>query len=215
MECHLFRLLVQRYYDGELDPAERAEYENHRRRCEACRALDGRFATIVAALDGAPRFEPSADFNSRVLSRIDIASYRVTNARRAARAVARGWNAMPIPLRNAVSVAAVCVVFIAVYQPLLDYMIMKIRQGAEALWSAALFARELGGKIEMIWNGISTVRNYEIVGATLLRTIHRFVSGLNPFELALGAASVLVVAIALRRLLGVAQRKGESNVCIL
>jgi hypothetical protein len=215
MECHLFRLLIQRYYDGELNPAERAEYENHRRGCEACRALDGRFAIIVAALDDSPCFEPSGDFNRRVLSRVDMAAYRVSPARRALRAIGRGWNAMPAPLRNVASIAAVCAVLIAVYQPLLDYMIVTIRQGAEALWSGMLFARELGGRIEMIWSGMSTVRNYEVVGQTLLRAFHRLASGLNPVQLASAIASLLLVAFVLYRLLGAARRKGETNVCIL
>jgi tetratricopeptide (TPR) repeat protein len=44
MDCHLFALLIERYYDGELDLAERSEYEHHRRLCASCRALDERYA---------------------------------------------------------------------------------------------------------------------------------------------------------------------------
>jgi len=215
MECHLFRMLIQRYYDGELDPAERSEYENHRRGCGECRVLDGRFALVVGALDDAPRFEPSADFNRRVLSHVDVAAYRVSPARAALRAIGRGWNGMPIPLRNSAVIAAVCAVFIAVYKPLLDYMIMTIRQGAEALWSGTLLVRELGGRIALLWRSIGTVRNYEVVGQTLLRAFHHIVSGLNPVQVALAIASLVLVAVVLHRMLGAARRKGETDVCIL
>jgi len=214
MECHLFRLLIQRYYDAELDPAQRSEYENHRRGCGECRALDGRFAFLVGVLDNVPRFEPSADFNRRVLSHVDVAAYRVSVPRAALRAIGRGWNGMSIPLRNSAVVVAVCAVFIAVYKPLLDYMIMTARQGAEALWSGTLLVRELGDKIALIWRSIGTVQNYEIVGQTLLRAFHHIVSGLNPVQVAVAIAAVVFVAVALHRVFGAAQRKGESDVCI-
>jgi len=214
MECHLFRLLIQRYYDGELDPAQRSEYENHRRGCGECRAQDGRFAFLVGALDNVPRFEPSADFNRRVLSHVDVAAYRVSVPRAALRAIGRGWNGMSIPLRNSAVVVAVCAVFIAVYKPLLDYVIMTARQGAEALWSGTLLVQELGDKIALIWRSIGTVQSYEIVGQTLLRAFHHIVSGLNPVQVAVAIAAVVFVAVALHRVFGVAQRKGESDVCI-
>jgi hypothetical protein len=215
VECHLFRLLIERYHDGELAPAERAEYENHRRQCEECRESDARFGMLIAALDQAPLFEPSADFDRGVLSRINPAAYRVSPARRAARAIERGWNAAPVLARNTIAIAALCAVIITVYQPLLDYMIVTIRHGAEALWSGMLFSRELAERVIMIWKGAGAVRNYEIVGQTLLRALHRFASGLNPVQGGLAIASVLLAAVVLYRLLGAARRKGETNVGIL
>ena len=215
MECHLFRLLIQRYRDGELDAAERAEYENHARRCEACRALDSRYALLVAALDDVPLMEPSAGFNRSVLSRVDVAAYRVGPARAAVRAIGNGWNAVPAPLRNGVFIAAVCALFIAVCTPLLDYMILTIRQGAEVLWSGMIFMRGLGPRIELMWRSIGTVRNYEVALQMLLRAFHRLAAGLNPVEGVLVIASLILVAIVLYRMLGAARRKGETNVCIM
>jgi hypothetical protein len=215
MECHLFRLLIQRFYDGELEPAERAEYENHRRRCEACRALDERFAFVAGALDGLPLFEPSPDFDRKVLARVDIGAYRVSPARKAVRAIGRGWNAMPIPVRNASIVAALGLFFIAVYKPLLDSMIATIRQGAEAFWTGTILVRELLDKIEAIWKSAGTVRNYEVVGQTLLRAFHRYAAGMNTIQIAAAIVSLLLVAVVLRRMIGAARGKGETNVGIL
>jgi hypothetical protein len=215
MKCHLFRLLIQQYYDGELDPAECAEYENHRRQCAACRARDSRFALCVQALDDVPRLEPSADFNRRVLSQVDVASYRVSPAAAALRAIGRTWNGMPVALRNSGIIAAICAVFIAVYKPLLDYMIVTIRQGAEALWSATLLVRELGGRIAPLLRSNGAARSYEVVGQTLLRAFHHMVSGVNPVQVIVAISSLVLIAVVLRRTLEAARRKGENNVCIL
>ena len=215
MKCHLFRLLIQRYYDGELDPAERAEYENHRRGCEACRALDNRYALLVAALDGVPLMEPSAVFNRSVLSRVDVAAYRVGPARTAVRALGSGWNAAPAPLRNGIVIAAVCALVIAVCTPLLDYMILTIRQGAEVLWSGMIFMRGLGPRIEVMWRSMGALRNYEVAGQMLLRAFHRLAGGANPVEAVVVIASLALVAVVLHRMLGAARRKGETNVCIM
>jgi anti-sigma factor RsiW len=215
MECDLYRLLIQRYHDGELEPSERAEYENHRRRCEACRALDARFALVAGALDVIPRFEPSPGFDARVMSRVDVAAYRVGPARRAARAAGRAWNAAPIPARNASIIATVGIFFIAVYKPLLDYLIATVRHGAETLWTGALFARALLERIETIWKSSGAVRNYEIVGQTLLRALHRYFAGMNAAQVAAAIVSLVVIAVVLRRTVGAARRKGETHVGIL
>jgi anti-sigma factor RsiW len=215
MECHLFRLLIQRYHDGELEPAERAEYENHRRRCGECRALDARFALVAGALDGLTLYEPSPDFDKKVLSQIDIGAYRVGPARRAVRAVDRGWNAVPVPVRNGSLIAALGLFFIAVYKPLLDYMIATIRQGAEALWTGTIFVSALLGKMEAIWRGAGAARNYEIVGQTLLRAFRRYATGMSAAQIAVAIISLILVAVVLHRMLGTARRKGETHVGIL
>ncbi len=215
MECHLFRLLIQRYNDGELEPAERAEYENHRRRCDACRSLDGRFALIAGALDGLAFFEPSPEFDRKVLSQVDIGAYRVGPARRAVRAAGRGWNAVPVPVRNGSLVAALGFFFIAVYKPLLDYMIATIRQGAEAFWTGTVLVRALLDRMEAIWKGAEAVRNYEIVAQTLLRAFHRYATGLNTAQIAAAIVSLILIAVALYRMLGATRGKGETNVGIL
>ena len=215
MECGLFHLLIERYHDGELDQAERATYENHRRQCEACRALDGRFASLVTALDGAPLFEPSAGFNARVMSQVDVAAYSVSPVRILFNAIGRRWNAMPVPVRNGAVIAFVCAVFIAVYKPLLDYMISTIGQGAVALWSGMVIMKDLVNKVEVVWKGIGTVRNYEVVGQTLLRTFRHAAAGLNPVQIAAVFAALILVGIVLYRVLAAARRKGETNVSIL
>ncbi len=215
MDCHLFRLLMQGYHDGELDAAERAAYEAHRRDCAACRALDARFALMAGALDAIPRFEPSPGFNERVMARVDVAAYRTSPVRRAARAAERRWAAAPAPLRNAAVVLALCALIVAVYKPLLDSTIATIRQGAEALWAGIVVFQQLGHRIELLWRSAGTVRNYEIVGQTLLRTLRHSVSGTNAPEIALAMTTLAVAALVVYLVRAAARRKGETHVCML
>jgi hypothetical protein len=177
--------------------------------------LDAHFALIAGALDELTLFEPSPDFDRKVLSQVDMDAYRVGPARRAVRAAGRGWNAVPVPVRNGSLIAALGFFFIAVYKPLLDYMITTIRQGAEAFWTGTIFVRALLDKMEAIWKGAGAARNYEIVGQTLLRAVHRYATGMNAAQIAAAIFSLILVAVVLHRMLGAARRKGETNVGIL
>jgi len=211
MDCHLFRLLMQRYYDGELEPAERAEFENHRRGCEACRAEDAAFASVFALLESVPRFEPRSDFDARVLARVDAAAYRVRPARKAARAIGRAWNAVPVPLRNAAIVAASGAFFVTLYRPLLKYLISVVGDGASSAWSAALMLRAFAEKMIVAWKDTGTLRNYEVVGQTLHRTFLRMLGGMHPHEAALIVVSIAVAVVVIYRM-AAARRKGETHV---
>lgn len=215
MECDLFRLLVQKYHDGELAPGERAEYENHRRQCEGCRALETRYAVLLAALDGAPRFEPSPGFDEGVLSRVDVARYRVSGRRRLVGAVERLWNTAPVTLRNGAAIALVCALLLAIYRPLFDYAATAVVQGIAALSSAVLLIRDFFVTVETLWKGLGPVRNYEIVGQTLLRTLRHAAAGFTPAEIAAAVAVLVIVGAVLYRVLGTSPRKGETNVCML
>lgn len=215
MDCRLFSLLIERYYDGELDAAERAEYENHRRGCEGCRALDARYALIDSALARMPLFEPSPEFNKKVMARVDVSAYRKSPAERALGALGALWNAAPAPVRNGAAIATVCVVFIAIYKPLLDSMVAVLRQGADGLWSGMMFMKAFLGKAEVVWEGIGALETYRVVGQTLARALQRYAAGLHPVQVAAALAASIVIVFVLYRTLGAARGKGETNVGIL
>jgi anti-sigma factor RsiW len=214
MDCHLYRLLMQRYYDGELESAERAAFENHRRGCEACRAEDAAFAAVFSLLESVPRFEPRSDFDARVLARVDVAAYRVRPARKAANAIDRAWNAVPAPLRNAAVIVASAAFFITLYRPLLMYLVSVVGGGAASAWSGVLFMRALAEKMIVVTKGSGTLRNYEVVGQTLQRTFLRMLGGMHPHEMALVIVSIAVVVAVIYRMAS-ARRKGETHVGIV
>jgi hypothetical protein len=215
MECGLFRLLMQRYYDGELDEAERAEYENHRRRCDACRVMDNRFAHLIAALDETPLFEPAFDFNRRVLARVNVGAYRRSPVSGVFDAIGRCWGAIPVPVRNGAIIALVCAAIVAVYKPFLDYIVSTVEQGAIALWSGMAVMSGLLDKVGVVWNGMGTARNYEVVGRTLLRTFRRAVPGSSEILIVAVVAALVLIGIIVSRRLIAARNKGETHVSIL
>ena len=215
MECRLYMLLIQRYHDGELDAVAGAEYERHRRACAACRELDGRYALVAGALGGMPVYEPSPGFNRRVLSRVDVAAYRTGPAKRFFGAVERSWNAFPIPVRRGAVVAVLSALVVGVYKPLFDYVVRTVGLGAGGLVEGMRFMHELLGKAVSVWRASGAIRDYEVVGQTLLRAIPKPAEGINPVQAIALAAVLIAAAFVLIRVVGSARRKGESNVCLL
>jgi hypothetical protein len=206
---------MQRYFDGDLGAVERAEYESHRHQCEACRADDARFASVFSLLSAVPRFEPSVDFNARVLARVDVAAYRVGPVRKATRAVEHVWNAAPVLLRNGVVIAGIFAFFIAVYRPFLWYLVSLIEQGAGSMSSGMHFLRTLADKIVIVWKGSDALRQFEIAGETVLRAFQKLFGGVRPLEIALLLGSAALVTIVLFRTVVAARRKGETHVSTL
>ena len=113
MKCHLFRMIAQKYYDGELDPAGRAEYENHARECARCGEFDREYSFLFAALDDIETYEPSPEFNLRVMANVDVARYRVGAARKAWISIRSGWNRLPSAVRVTAAIAAVFGLFVS------------------------------------------------------------------------------------------------------
>ena len=215
MECNLFGLLMRRYHDGELGPAERAAYEQHRASCADCRALDKRYAGVVAALEAAPRWEPSPDFNARVLARVNMRQYRVGPVERAVRAFGRTWEIIPGPAKTAGALAAWLTIFIAAYGPFLDLVIRALGKGAAALSGSFAMLKDIVLDSGLLrWN-LSTLRNYELAGETLLRVARRLFAGVHPVEAALVLIALAAAAWFIVRTVGNARRKGETHVGIL
>ncbi len=215
MECRLFTLLVQRYHDAELDAVARAAYEQHRRACAACRAIDASYAAVATALGDMPVYEPSPGFDRRVLSRVDVAAYRKGPVRSFFGNIERSWNAFPATVRRGAVVAAVAALVIGVYKPLFDFAVRTAGRGAGGLWEGMRFTHELLDKAVGVWKASGTVRNYEVVGQTLLRALQRPGAGLHPAQTIALVAIAAAAAVVLIRMLGSARRKGENNVCLL
>ena len=101
MNCRHFEMLIQKYHDGELGAAERAEYQSHLASCPSCLELDAHFAAVFGALDGIPLAEPSPGFDSSVMARVDVTRYRKNAASRIGVAIRRERARIPIPARPA------------------------------------------------------------------------------------------------------------------
>jgi hypothetical protein len=214
MECALFRMLIQRYRDGELDPVERAGYERHRSACATCRALDRQFAGVFGALAEIPLFEPTADFNARVMARVDVGRYRARRARRTARAIENAWWRVPKPVRVVIPAGVAFAIFAAAYAPVLDFL-AGVGERALALAGSSLFVlKELAGRSGPLFEYLSSASRYRVAMETLLRTLHRVVSDVPVAYVGVVAVALVYIFYLVVRAARTAWKKGDTNVGI-
>jgi len=80
--CGHFEEAIQLHLDGALPAAERLALESHLEGCSACSAEMETFTLLLSGLDAMPLEEPSADFNSLVMSRISFPVAEQVSAKR-------------------------------------------------------------------------------------------------------------------------------------
>ncbi len=214
MECHLFRILLQRYHDGELDPAERAEYERHMARCTACRELDHQFTAVFEALDGIPLLAPADDFNARVMAQVDVSRYRARRRRRAFRAIENVWWWVPRPIRIAMPVCVAFALFAGVYKPVLEFLLVAGQRALAFAGSGLLVIKELAGRSESVIEFFSSAAHYRIAGEVLARTVHRIATEVPVAYVGLAAVALVFVFYVIVRATRIAWNKGDTNVGI-
>jgi len=210
VDCHLFKILIQRYYDGELDLVAISDYERHRRGCGNCRALDAEYAALFGALGDIPRFEPSDRFNAEVMSRVDISRYRVGVARRFAGLIGGTWNRMPASVRVSTALAAVFALFVTIYRPLLQLLIDMLRGTATFVGSILLLARELPNMWNDLADGLGAVESYKVAGETLLNALQRVASALPVIYILIPFIAVVLLLFLVRITRSIA-KKGETH----
>ena len=214
MECHLFKILIQRYYDGELEPVEIAEYEHHRHSCEACMELDTQYASVFAALEGIPRLEPSADFNSSVMARVDVARYRENPARKVIGVFGGTWGRLPAPIRITGTITAVFALFVSAYRPLLDMLLGALQAVALLFGSVIVLTRELPRLMGDLLGQLRSLKNYEVALKTIINAFQGIASELN-ITYILAAALAVAVLLILIRMARVASGKGETHASVI
>jgi len=215
MNCRHFEMLIQKYYDGELGAAERAEYENHLASCSSCMELDAQFATVFGALDDIPLAEPSPGFDSGVMARVDVARYRKSAASRAGAVVRSGWDRIPFPARVAAGIVAVFGLFVAVYTPMIGMIFAAAGKAATLVGSGLYLARRVIEDPSAIGNYLATTTNYRLAGRILLETFEKQVSGIQLSHLVIAGLSAVVLVILVVRATRIVWSKGETNVSII
>ena len=215
MNCRHFEMLIQKYYDGELDAAEMAEYENHLGSCPSCMGLDAQFAAVFGALDEIPLAEPSPGFDMNVMAKVDVARYRKSALSRAAGAIRGGWDRIPFPARVAGGIAAVFGLFIAVYTPMIGMIAAATGKAATFVGSGLYIMRRVIEDPSVIGTYLATSTNYRLAGRILLETFEKQVSGIQISHLVVAALSVAAIIILVVRAARVAWSKGETHVSII
>ncbi|MCK4537191.1 MAG: hypothetical protein KAV42_00200 [Candidatus Krumholzibacteria bacterium] len=214
MDCHLFKMLIQRYHDGELDRAGMAEYEEHRRNCQLCERLDTAFDGIFSALGDMEVMEPSSDFNMKVMARVDVSRYKVRAARKVWLSARGFWRGLPVPLQATGIISSVFVLFIAIYTP---FLLMMVSAGKKLLGmteSGLYVIRRLFDDPQRILNYISSVEKYRVAGKILVKTMQRQVAGIPLTHFAMMAIAAMVILYVVFRTAQGSWKKGETHVSI-
>lgn len=211
MKCHIFRMLVQKYHDGALDPAATAEYENHLRGCGACRRIDSQFAGVFGALEKMELYEPSADFNGNVMARVNVARYRVTPLKKALNLLGDFWEGLPSPVRVTGISAAVFALFTAIYTPFLYVMASAGKRLAELAGAGLYFARKTIDDPSLLVDYTGTVERYRVAGRVLFKTMQRQIAGMPLGHIGLTIIAMAVITYVAIRITRGAWKKGDTH----
>ncbi|MBN1884517.1 MAG: zf-HC2 domain-containing protein [Candidatus Krumholzibacteriota bacterium] len=211
MDCHLFAILTQKYHDGELDAAERAAFERHRESCAACAEIDRRYAEVFSALDAIPLHEPSADFNGRVMERVDVARYRTSAARRFAGGLGRFVERVPYPIRRLTPVAVAFALFVIVYRPFSTFLLDAGQHGAALVGSLMIGAREIWAHSGVLVNNLLSAQNYRLAAEVLGRAGGKVFSSISPLYWGVAVAFLAIVVVTLVWTARGSWSKGETD----
>lgn len=215
MKCHIFKMLIQRYYDGELSPAEMAEYDNHIIKCEGCGELDRQYVAVFTALEGIEFLEPSPGFDRNVMAQVDISRYRVGVVRKAASALRSAWRGLPSPVRATGYIAAAFALFVAVYSPILSMIASGIRNLIGMVGSGIFLIQTFIKDPSLILNYMSFLEKYHVAWKILVKTVQRHVAGASMLYLILTVIIAGAMLYFVIRKARIAWRKGETHVGII
>ncbi|MBN2071462.1 MAG: zf-HC2 domain-containing protein [Candidatus Krumholzibacteriota bacterium] len=214
MNCHLFKMLVQKYYDGELDLAGMAEYENHTSECRACHAIDREYSKVFNALGAMEIFEPSPEFNMKIMAHVNVARYRVSPLKKAWISVRGRWDLLPAPLRAGVMTSAVFGLFVAVYTPILTSFVVLTQRMLGIGASGIYMLRRTIEDPAILMQFINSLEKYRVAGRLLIKTFQRQAGDISAVYLSIGIIASILSLYLIIRMTRIAWRKGETHVGI-
>lgn len=212
MECQIFEIMIQKYYDGELGPSERARYEKHRAQCERCRKLDSDYALVFEGLGDMEIYQPSADFDRRVLASVDISRYRTSVMREVFRKLEFFWKRIPSFARVTGVLVVFFIIFLTVFRPLLNVTLQWSKRFVNILGSGVVAVEKLAERGPIIISHLISIESYRAAGETLLNVARRLI--MESPVLIVTVSSVLLILIILVGRVRLARRKGENHVSI-
>jgi len=212
MDCHLFRLLVQKYHDGELDGAQRAAFESHLAECEECGAFEESYRNVFSALDGLQRFEPSERFNDTVMAGVDTGKYRKSALGRFFVALSWKWSALPGYVRVTASLAAVFAVFMYVFRPILTFTVDAAERFFALIGSLSILLVEADKLFAAIVNYFKSDPEFILAARLLLRKSQQLGDEI-PYSYLMGIFLLtMIIIFVVARVSRSSWRKGESDV---
>ncbi len=212
MDCHLFRLLVQKYRDGELEGAQRAAFESHLAECEECGSFEESFRSVFSALEDLERFEPPDRFNDRVMAHVSTGKYRKSALGRFFVALSWKWSMLPGYVKVTASLAAVFAVFMYVFRPILTFTIGAAERVFALIGSISILLVEADKLIATIANYFKSDPEFILAARLLLRKFQQLGDEIPYFYLMGILLLTLIILFVVARVSRSSWRKGESNV---
>ncbi len=212
MDCHLFTLLIQKYYDGELERAIEAEFETHLAECEECRAIECRYSEAFSALEGMGVYKTPPEFNDRVMAHVNVRKYRKNLFAEIAGTLYRRWNLLPAYIRVGGAVTGVFALFMYIFRPVFLYMLSTGESLLNFAASAVAVLKESRVGLDIIVNYFKSDPEF-ILAATIL---FQKLKGMT-VEIPIGyfVSAFVLVCLVVLMVAGVSRsswRKGDSHV---
>ncbi len=212
MDCHLFTLLIQKYYDGELERAVEAEFETHLAECKECRAIGDSYYEAFSALEGMGVYQPLPEFNDRVMAHVNVRKYRKSLFAEILGTLYRRWNLLPGFIRIGGAVTGVFAMFMYIFRPVFLYLLSKGGSLLTFVASAAAFLKESRAGLDIIVNYFKSDPEF-ILAATIL---FQKLKGMT-VEIPIGyfVSAFVLICLVVLMVAGVSRsswRKGDSHV---
>lgn len=72
MNCNLSKDQMMKYFDGELNDLEEAQFRQHLKSCKSCNEEFNCMENIFASLEKQPDIEPPSDFEAMVMEKVNV-----------------------------------------------------------------------------------------------------------------------------------------------
>jgi hypothetical protein len=207
--------MIQKYYDGELDPTEQARFEAHRSGCAECSEMERDFLEVFSSLERLEPLQPAADFDSRVMAGVDTGRYRESLVRKLMRDLTWKWNAIPAWARVAGSITAAFVFFMYVFRPVYLEMVEVFRKAVIFMLSALVLLRRAEDLYDRVINYLDSSPGFLVAARVLMSRTVQFVKEIPAGYYVIGILVSILIIYMMFKLTRTSWRKGESNVSVI
>jgi hypothetical protein len=215
MDCHLFKLLIQKYHDGELGRAMEAEFETHLAECEKCRVLESNYSEVFSALEDMGFSQPLPGFNSRVMARVNFRKYRKSIFALILGRISRRVNLLPGYIRVTGAVTGVFALFMYIFRPVFLYLLSAGEKLIAFISTLAAIIKQSGAVFDIVVNYFKSDHEFVLAAMILFRKLKEITGEIPIGYFATAFVLVCLVVLMIARVSRSSWRKGESHVSFI
>ena len=212
MDCHLFTLLIQKYHDGELERAVKAEFETHLAGCKKCQELESYYSEAFSALENMQVYQPSTAFNNRVMAKVNVRKYKRSFLAVILGRISGRVNLLPGYIRVTGAVAGVFALFMYIFRPVFLYILSA---GESLIGFTATLAdvfKRSRTIIDIVVNYFKSDNGFVLAVMILFRKIKEIAAQIPMGYFITVFVLACLVVLLVARISRSTWRKGESHV---